>query len=85
METYLIGKFKLKRRRSSWKMKLIVGVVFEYDNDDNKIETEIFIQNFNKKINIFWKLTLMCVCVCVCVCVCMCVCVCVCVCVNIMT
>ena len=53
METYLIGKFKLKRRRSSWKMKLIVGVVFEYDNDDNKIETEIFIQNFNKKINIF--------------------------------
>lgn len=53
MKTYLIGKFKLKSRRSSCKMNLIVEVVFEYDNNDNKIETEIFIQNFNKKINIF--------------------------------
>lgn len=39
---------ELKRARSSQKMKLIVGVVFEY-NDDKKFETEVFIHNINEK------------------------------------
>ena len=39
---------ELKSTRSSWKMKLKVGVVFEYDDDDKKIGTEIFIHNINE-------------------------------------
>ena len=39
---------KLKSTRSSWKMKLIVRMVFEYD--DKKSETEIFIDNTNEQI-----------------------------------
>ena len=30
-------------------MKLIVRVVFEYDNDDKKVQTEIFIHSINEK------------------------------------
>ena len=39
---------ELKSTRFSWKMKLMVGVVFEYDDDKN-VETEIFIRNINGK------------------------------------
>ena len=38
---------ELKSTRSSWKMKLKVGVVFEYDDDDKKIGTEIFTISMN--------------------------------------
>ena len=36
--THFIGVIEeLKCTRSSWKMKLIVGVVFEYDNNYKKV------------------------------------------------
>lgn len=38
---YIVIIKELKSTRSSWKMKLIVGVVFEYDNDDKKVETQM--------------------------------------------
>lgn len=42
---------ELKSTRSSWKIKPVVGVIFEYDNDDKKIEMEIFIRSINEKKN----------------------------------
>ena len=39
--SYIVIIKELKSTRSSWKMKLIVGVVFEYDNDDKKVETQM--------------------------------------------
>ena len=36
---------ELKMTRSSLKMKLILRVVFEFDNDHKKVRTEIFIHN----------------------------------------
>ena len=47
MKTQFIEE--LKSTRSSWKIKPVVGVIFEYDNDDKKIEMEIFIRSFNEK------------------------------------
>ena len=32
-------------------MKLIVGVIFEYDNDYKKVKTKIFGHNINEKKN----------------------------------
>ena len=40
---------ELKRTRSLWKIKLIVGVVFEYDRHDKKVEIEIFIDRLDEK------------------------------------
>ena len=40
---------ELKSARSSWKIKPVVGVIFEYGNDDKKIKTEIFIHSINGK------------------------------------
>ena len=42
---------ELKSTRSSWKMKLIVGVILQYDDDDKNFETKLFIHNINKKHN----------------------------------
>ena len=47
MKTQFIEE--LKSTRSSWKIKPVVGVIFEYDNDDKKIEMEIFIRSINEK------------------------------------
>ena len=38
---------ELKNTRSSWKMKVIAGIVLEYDNDDKKVDTKIFIHSIN--------------------------------------
>ena len=38
---------ELKNTRSLWKMKLIFGVVFQYNNDDEKVDIEIFIHSIN--------------------------------------
>ena len=43
MKTQFIEE--LKSTRSPWKIKPVVGVIFEYDNDDKKIEMEIFIRS----------------------------------------
>ena len=40
---------ELKSTRSSWKMKVIVGIVFEYDGNYKKVETEIFIYSLHEK------------------------------------
>ena len=38
---------ELKNARSSWKMKVIAGIVLKYDNDDKKVDTKIFIHSIN--------------------------------------
>ena len=38
---------ELKTTRSSWKLKLIVAVVFKYGDNDKKVETEILIHSIN--------------------------------------
>ena len=38
---------ELKNARSSWKMKVIAEIVLEYDNDDKKVDTKIFIHSIN--------------------------------------
>ena len=42
-------------------MNLIVGLVFEYDGDDRKVETEIFIHSNNEKQN-YARNQLRCIC-----------------------
>ena len=50
MKTYFIEKIEeLKSTKPSWKMKLIVGVVLEYDRYNKEVETEIFIHSINEK------------------------------------
>ena len=50
MKTYFIEKIEeLKSTKPSWKMKLIVGVVLEYDRYNKEVETEIFIHSISEK------------------------------------
>lgn len=41
---------ELKSTRYSWKMKLTVGMFFEYDGKYKKVETERFIHSIQKTI-----------------------------------
>ena len=43
MKTYLTDiKKELKSTRSWWQMKLIVGVIFEYDTNSKKVQLEMY-------------------------------------------
>ena len=41
--------WEFKSTDSSWKIKSIVGVVFEYGRDYKKVVTEIFVHSINEK------------------------------------
>ena len=50
LKTHFTDIFEeLKNKISSWKVKLILGLLLEYDDEDKKFETEIFIHNFHEQ------------------------------------
>ena len=40
---------EFKSFRSSWKLRLIVGEVFKYDNNNKKVKTDILIHSINNQ------------------------------------
>ena len=51
MRKHITGKIEeLKSTRSSWKIKLLLGLYYEHDKNDKKFEVEIFIQRICEKV-----------------------------------
>ena len=50
MKTHFIDKTEgLKKTRPSWKLKSVVGLLFERDGDDTKVETKMFSYSIHEK------------------------------------